>query len=191
MSRSRAAAPAAEVGGRATDAEAWGDFGRVWSAHSMSVFGDQLTLVALPLATYAETRSAVAVGLIASAEAVTAVGFGLVAGALADRLPHRRVLVWSDLVRAVVLCALAGVLLLPRGALAALAVAAVVLGVARVLHDAAAGAVLPLVVEAPDLLAANGRMQASESAATAVGPALAGGLIGVGGVGTAFLADAA
>lgn len=177
--------------GRATGREGWADFGRVWAAHSMSVFGDQLTLVALPLATYAETGSAIAVGLVASAEAVTAVGFGLVAGALADRLPHRRVLVWSDLVRAFVLCALAGVLLLPRGAVAALAVAAVFLGVARVLHDAAAGAIVPMIVEGPDLLAANGRMQASEAAATAVGPALAGGLIAVGGVGTAFLADAA
>jgi hypothetical protein len=177
--------------GRRTAKEAWADFGRVWSAHSLSVFGDQLTLVALPLATYAETGSAVAVGLVASAEAVTAVGLGLAAGALADKLPHRRVLVWSDLVRAFVLCLLAGALLLPSGAVAALAVAAVLLGIARVLHDAAFGAVLPLVVEGPDLLAANGRMQASEAAATAVGPAIAGGLIALGGVGTAFLVDAA
>lgn len=175
---------------RATGRKAWGDFRRVWGAHSVSVFGDQLTLVALPLAAYAETGSAVAVGVVASAEALTAVGFGLFAGALADRLPHRRVLVWSDLARALVLALLAGALLLPRGAVAALAVAAVLLGVARVLHDAAAGAVLPVVVERPDLLAANGRLQASEAAATAVGPALAGGLVALGGVGTAFLADA-
>ena len=59
---------------------AWPDFRRLWAAHSVSIFGDQLTLVALPLATYAETSSALAVGVVASAEATTAVVFGLPAG---------------------------------------------------------------------------------------------------------------
>ena len=53
-------------------------------------------IVALPLATYAETSSALAVGVVASAEATTAVVFGLPAGALADRLPYRQVLAAMD-----------------------------------------------------------------------------------------------
>ena len=166
------------------------DFRRVWTAHSVSIFGDQVSLVALPLATYAETRSAVAVGVVASAEAVTAVGLGLVAGVLGDRLPRRRLLVLTDAGRALVLLGLAAAVLLPGTALPALLVGALALGVLRVLHDAAAGAALPLLVAGPDLVAANGRMQASEAASTAVGPALAGGLIAVGGVATAFAVDA-
>ncbi|MFL6265899.1 MAG: MFS transporter, partial [Actinomycetes bacterium] len=99
-------------------------FSRLWWAHSISQFGDQLTLVALPLAAYADTQSAVAVGVVASLEAVTAVLFGLLAGALADRLAHRRVLVLTDLARALLLAALVAALAAPGGDLAALLVAA-------------------------------------------------------------------
>ena len=166
------------------------DFRRIWAAHSVSVFGDQLSLVALPLATFAVTDSAVAVGIVASAEAVTAVAFGLPAGALADRLPHRRVLVRTDLVRAIVLALLVVALVTPIPDLPALVVAALAVGGLRVAHDAAASAVLPIIVARRDLIAANGRMQGSESASTATGPALAGVLIAVGGPAVAFAADA-
>jgi MFS family permease len=155
------------------------------------MFGDQLTLVALPLAAYADTQSAVAVGVVASLEAVTAVVFGLVAGALADRLAHRRVLVLTDLARVLLLVALVAALAAPGGDLAALLVAATGLGITRVLHDAAESAAVPRVVEEPRLVAANGRLQASEAAATAAGPAVAGVLLGLGGPPLAFAADAA
>lgn len=168
-----------------------GGFSRLWWAHSVSMFGDQLTLVALPLAAYADTHSAVAVGVVASLEAVTAVGFGLVAGALADRLAHRRVLVLTDVARVVLLAALVGALAAPGGDLAALLVAATGLGITRVLHDAAESAAVPLVVEEARLVAANGQLQASEAAATAAGPAVAGALLGLGGPPLAFAADAA
>jgi len=155
------------------------------------MFGDQLTLVALPLAAYADTHSAVAVGVVASLEAVTAVAFGLVAGALADRLAHRRVLVLTDVARALLLVALVGAIAAPGGDLAALLVAATGLGLTRVLHDAAESAAVPLIVQEPRLVSANGRLQASEAAATAAGPAVAGALLGLGGPPLAFAADAA
>lgn len=177
--------------GRGRDGQRIGaDFRRIWAAHSVSVFGDQLSLVALPLATFAVTDSAVAVGIVASAEAVTAVAFGLPAGAMADRLPHRLVLVRTDLARAFVLALLAVALVTPIPDLPALVVAALAVGGLRVAHDASASAVLPIVVDRHDLLAANGRMQGSESASTATGPALAGGLIALGGPALAFVADA-
>ncbi len=166
-------------------------FPRLWWSHSISQFGDQLTLVALPLATYADTDSAVAVGVVASLEAVTAVGFGLVAGALADRLAHRRVLVLTDVARAVLLIALVAALAAPGSDLPALLVGATGLGLTRVLHDAAESAVVPLVVEEARLVAANGRLQASEATATAAGPAVAGALLGLGGPPLAFAVDAA
>jgi MFS family permease len=157
----------------------------------VSIFGDQLTLVALPLATYAVTSSALAVGIVASAEAVTAVLFGLPAGALADRLPYRRVLVLTDLGRLGILVALVVSLHLDASGITPLLAVAIGLGVVRVVHDAAASAAIPLVVAHEDLVAANGRLQASEAASTAVGPALAGALIAVSGTTLAFGVDAA
>lgn len=165
-------------------------FAVLWRARTVSVFGDQLSLVALPVATYADTGSAVAVGVVASLEAITAVAFGLVAGALADRLPHRRVLVLTDAARAAVLVALVVALVLPGGDLVALLGAATGLGLTRVLHDAAESAVVPIIVPPQGLVAASGRLQASEAAATATGPALAGALLGAGGAALAFAADA-
>lgn len=167
------------------------DFRRLWAAHSISTFGDQLTLVALPIAAYEETSSALGVGVVASAEAVTAVVFGLAAGALADRLPYRRVLVQTDLGRVGLLLALVLALRAPNGGFAALVIGAIGLGMVRVVHDAAANASIPVLVDEADLLAANGRLQASESVATAIGPALAGGLVALGGAALAFGLDAA
>ena len=186
--------PSAAAGGaapRAGERPGWRDFRRIWGAHSVSVFGDQLSLVALPLATFAVTDSAVAVGVVASAEAATAVVFGLPAGALADRLPHLRVLVRTDLARALVLGLLVIALLTPIPDLPALFVAALAVGSLRIAHDASASAVLPIVLDRVDLLAANGRIQGSESVSTATGPALAGGLIALGGPALAFAVDAA
>jgi MFS family permease len=157
----------------------------------VSTVGDHLTLVALPIATYARTRSAVAVGVAAAMEAVTALLFGLPAGALADRLRHRRVLVATDLARAAVLVLLALAVSRHGYPVGSIYVAAFALGVLRVLHDAAAGSVLPLMLEGPLLLKANGRIHASDSIAAAAGPALAGALIASAGPASAFVSDAA
>jgi Transmembrane secretion effector len=168
----------------------WPDFRLIWAAHSVSTFGDHLTLVALPLATFARTGSALAVGIAAAMEAVTVILFGMLAGVLGDRLRHRHVLVATDAFRALILVALALALTLPGYPVAVIYLAAFGLGLLRVLHDSAAGAVIPVVVENADLLKANSRMQASESVATAVGPAVAGVLISAFGPAAAFFADA-
>lgn len=182
---------ATDAGEEAPARRGWASFRLWWGAHSVSTMGDHLTLVALPIATYVRTRSAVAVGVAAAMEAVTALLFGLPAGALADRLRHRRVLVATDLARAAVLGALALVVVQPRYSVGVIYAAAFALGVLRVLHDAAAGSVLPIMLDGPLLLRANGRIHASDSLAAAAGPAVAGVLIASAGPASAFVSDAA
>lgn len=156
----------------------------------MSIFGDQITLVALPIAVFVRTHSALAVGIAASMQAATTLVFGLFAGVLADRLRHRPVLIITDLVRAAVLGGLA-LMVASRAAYPVVAVyaAAFVLGAFGILHDATAGAALPVIVSGRDLLRANGRLSGSESVGNAAGPALAGLLTSFS-VGLAFAADA-
>jgi hypothetical protein len=162
-----------------------------WAAHSVSTFGDQITLVALPIAVYERTESALAVGIAASMQSLTAVAFGLLLGAYADRLRHRPVLVSTDLVRGAALGVVAVMAMRSETyPVEALYVAAFVMGALRVLHDAAAGAALPRVVTGTDLLAANSRLSASESAGNTGGPLLGGALMTLGGAGLAFGADA-
>src|SRR3954447_8882220 len=83
------------------------DFSWFWRSYTVSIFGDQITLVALPIAVFARTQSALSVGIVASMLSLTTLLFGLLAGALADRLQHRAVLIATDLVRAAVLAFLA------------------------------------------------------------------------------------
>lgn len=171
-------------------APAWGAFRRVWSAHTVSTIGDHFTMLALPLAAYERTRSPLAVGAVAAMEAITAVLLGVVAGVFGDRLPRRPVLVVTDLVRGAVVGLLALAAVGASYHVAVLFSAAFVLGAMRVLHDAAAAAIVPLLVEPEDTLRANSRFHAADSAATAVGPALAGALVSVGGPAMAFAFDA-
>ena len=166
------------------------DFTWYWRAYTVSIFGDQVTLVALPIAVFARTQSALAVGIAASMQGATAVVFGLLAGVLADRLRHRPVLVATDLARAAVLGVVA--LMATRSStypVGVLYLAAFLLGAFGILHGAAAGSALPLVVRGRDLLRANGRLSGSESVGNAGGPALAGALTSIS-VGLAFAVDA-
>ena len=167
------------------------DFHWFWTAYAVSTFGDQITLVALPLAVYERTRSPLSVGIAAAMQSLTAVGLGLLAGTYADRLRHRPILIATDLLRGALLGAVAvailqsdnySVLMLYAGAFG--------MGALRVLHDAAAGAALPRVVSGADLLSANARLSASESAGNIGGPAIAAGLVALGGAGLALAADA-
>jgi MFS family permease len=166
------------------------DFLWFWRAYTVSVFGDQITLVALPIAVFARTHSALAVGIAASMQGGATLVFGLFAGALADRLRHRPVLVLTDLIRAAVLGFLAiMVIATPAYPVEAVYVAAFLLGAFSILHDAASGAALPVIVSGRELLKANGRLGGSESVGNAGGPAVAGLLTSLN-VGLAFAADA-
>jgi hypothetical protein len=166
------------------------DFTWFWRAYTVSIFGDQITLVALPIAVFTRTHSALAVGIAASMQAATTLIFGLFAGALADRMRHRPVLIATDVLRAAVLGFLAVlVIAAPEYPVWAIYVAAFLLGALGILHDATGGAALPVIVSGKDLLRANGRLSGSEAVGNAGGPALAGALTSIS-VGLAFAADA-
>src|SRR4051812_9371323 len=167
------------------------DFRWFFGAYAVSIFGDQITLVAMPLVVFARTHSAFAVGIAASMQATSMLVLGLFAGALADRLRHRPVLIATDVLRGAVLGLVA--LMVATSStypVGALYLAAFVLGALGVLHDAAAGATLPVIVGGRELLMANGRLSGAEMAGNAGGPAVAGVLIAFGGAALAFAGDA-
>jgi MFS family permease len=75
-------------------------FRLLWSAQSLSSFGDALTSLALLLITQRLTGSTAAVAATAIAIALPQLLIGLAAGVLVDRWNRRRVMIASDLVRA-------------------------------------------------------------------------------------------
>ena len=80
------------------------NFLRLWAGESVSLIGSRITDLALPLtATLVLHASSIQMGLLGAAGGLPWLLFGLVAGAWADRLPRRRIMLATDLGRAVFL----------------------------------------------------------------------------------------
>ncbi|WP_374059051.1 MFS transporter [Saccharomonospora sp. NB11] len=84
------------------------DYRRLYAAQVVALFGTGLTTVALGLLAYdlAGPRAGAVLGTALAIKMVTYVTIAPLAGALADRVPRRRLLVTLDLVRATVVVAL-------------------------------------------------------------------------------------
>src|SRR5215211_3937457 len=189
--RARMAGMTAEAKGR----RSWllsGDFGRFWLGQTISNLGSSFTFFALPLLVFKMTGSPINLGITTAAEFVPYLLFGLVIGAWVDRVDRRRLMVATALARAAVIATiplLAAADALSVGWVYAVAFASATLTIA---FDAAEFAAIPsLVPSDDDLVAANGRVQASYSAAQIAGPLLAGLLITMAPVQQVLWVDAA
>ena len=168
------------------------DFVRLWSAESVSRFGSQVSLLALPLLAITVLHaSTFEVGLLTTMEFLPFVLVGLPAGVWVDRLRRRPVLIAGDLGRAVVLASiplahLLGVLGMPQ-----LYLVGLVTGVLTVFFDVAYQSYLPRLVDADQLIEGNAKLEVSSSGASIAGPGLAGVLIQLVTAPFAVLVDAA
>ena len=80
------------------------DFVRLWTAQTISQFGTQVSLLALPLVAISLLRaSAFEVALLGTVEFLPFILFSLPAGAWVDRLRRRPILILGDLGRALAL----------------------------------------------------------------------------------------
>jgi MFS family permease len=169
-----------------------GDFGRFWLGQTISNLGSSFTLFALPLLVFKLTGSPLNLGVTTAAEFVPYLLFGLVIGAWVDRVDRKRLMIATDLARAAVIAVIP--LLAAAGQLSVgwVYVVAFASSTLNIAFDAAEFAAIPsLVPSGDDLVTANGRVQASYSAAQVAGPLLAGLLITVAPVQQVLLVDAA
>ena len=82
-------------------------FSLLWAAAGVSNLGDGIFFAALPLLVVSLTTDPLAVALASFAGTLPWFVFALLSGALADRLDRRRVMVYVDLTRAVLVGVLA------------------------------------------------------------------------------------
>jgi MFS family permease len=168
------------------------NYWRLWWSSVISNLGDGVGVIAYPWLASAVTRNPILIGAIAAAQRLPWLIFTLPAGVLTDRLDRRKIMVGSDIVRAllvavIAIAVLAGESSLPSPADLAsglevatnwpvylvLVLSALLLGFAEVLRDNAAQTFLPAIVPAESLEVANGRMWGAEMAANSfVGPTL-------------------
>ena len=167
------------------------DFWKFWVGQTVSNLGNSITLLAAPLAIYDLTGSAVNLGLVSVAQMAPYILFGLWIGAWVDRVDRRRLMISADLLRAVMIMTIP--VLSWQGSLSVWWIYAVgfLNGTISIAFDASEFAAIPGLVNSDDLVTANGRIQASYSAATIIGPLIAGALLTIMSVESVFTVDAA
>lgn len=156
---------------------------------AVSSCGDWLYNVALLAFVYERTGSATWVALTTAARVLPIVVFGPLGGVLADRHDRRRLIIASDLARAALMVALAGVAAggLPVILAPLLAAAATLAGAVQPPSVAAS---TPRLVAGPELQRANAARAAIGQAAIVAGPALGALLLAVSSPPVAILANA-
>lgn len=83
------------------------EFRALWSAHALSLIGDQLAQVALAVLVYTRTSSALLTGVVYALTYLPPLLGGPLLSGLADLMPRRRLMVICDLVRAVLIASVA------------------------------------------------------------------------------------
>ena len=153
--------------------------------------GSQVTLLAFPLtAVLALHASASEVAALAAVGTAPFLVFGLPAGVWIERWSLRRLMVLTDLARAVLLAAVPVAFALHALTMMQLYAAAFAVGVCGVFFDVAALSVLPAIVPPARIAAANSLVEVVRAGAQTSGPALGGLLVHALTAPFAVLADA-
>jgi len=153
-------------------------FTRLWGAQSVSMFGTQVSQLAIPLvAILSLDASAGEVGVVAAASTLPYPLFGLFAGVLADRVQRRPILIWMDLGRAALLGVVPVCWWLDLLSWPLLVAVAFGVGTHSVSFDVAAQSYLPALVGRERLVEAISKFALSGAGTRVAGPGFAGALI--------------
>jgi MFS family permease len=166
------------------------DFWKFLVGQTVSSLGSSFTVFALPLLVFKLTGSALSLAYVTAAEYLPYLLFGLIIGAGVDRVDRRRLMIFVDTVQALVIFSIPLLAMLDLLSLWWVYAVGFVSSTLWVCFNTAEFAALPSLVSKDDLVAANGRLQASYSAATVAGPLLAGLLMALVPVYTVLVFDA-
>ena len=156
-------------------------FRRFWIGQTISLVGDQVTLVALPLTAILVLHATPAeMGYLTAAATVPNLVFSLHAGAFVDRRGHRRrTMILADLARAAVIAAVPILYALDRLSIDQLYVIAFATGLFSVLFTVSYPALFSSLVEQESYIEANSLISGSRAFSGVAGPSLAGVLVQV------------
>jgi len=168
------------------------DFMKLWTAQTISVFGDQFTGLAIPLIAALTLHATPGqMGILTAVERAPFLLIGLFAGVWVDRLRRRPILITGDLGRAAVLLTIPLAGLTAALSMPHLYVVALLVGVLTVFFDVAYQAYFPALVGRQQLVEGNSKLEATRSLASLAGPGIAGVVIQLISAPLAILLDAA
>jgi MFS family permease len=167
------------------------DFRYLFLGQSVSAVGDQIVFVALALYITRRTGSATDLGLVLAAQSLPLIALVLFGGVWADRIARNRIMIATDITRALLHGTLAGLILAGGASVAAMVVIEALFGAARAFFQPAYTGLLPQTI--PEGMAQDARALTSttNNLAMLVGPALGTVLVLSVGAGIAFTLDAA
>jgi MFS family permease len=167
------------------------NFTLLWTGQTISLTGSAVTTVGLPLAAITMLgTSALQVGLLTAATYGAFILVALPAGVVVDRFPKRRIMIWCDSVRLVIIGSVPVAAALHRLTLGQLYAVALAAGVCAVFFDVSEQSYVPSLLDPEDLTEGFGKLGASASFAEVSGRGLASGLVAVIGAAQAVTADA-
>jgi MFS family permease len=167
------------------------DFRLLWAGMTVSLVGDGIFFIAMAWQAYELWNAPAALSLLGIGMTIPTIAFLLPAGVLSDRLDRRSLMLCADIGRAVVIAALAILSLTGLLTFWQLVIFVALYGVGTAFFTPAFEAIVPDIVPAADLAAANSLDQFVRPIALRLaGPALGGALVAGFGTGTAFAIDA-
>ena len=190
----------------------WGEvfrnrnFRLLWAGEGISLLGDQFYLIALPWLVLKLTGNAFAIGTVLALVAIPRAVFMLVGGALTDRLSPRVIMLCSNIIRMLLVTALALLTVTGLIELWMLYIFALLFGLADAFFYPAQSAMIPRLLGTDRLQTGNALIQGTAQLSVFLGPVLAGTLIALldgggttaasalpdtRGIGVAFMFDAA
>ena len=165
-------------------------FRRLWFGQSVSSVGQQMTALAISVQVYALTGSPFATGLVGLCSLIPLVAFGLYGGAIADTMDRRRLGLYGASGLAVLSAALSVQAFMGVQQVWVLYAVVALQAVCFALNAPARASMVPRLVPAEQLPAANALSTVSMNLGLTVGPMLGGLLIGVWSYQAAYLVDA-
>lgn len=166
-------------------------FMRLWAADAFMELGRQTSIVVIPLiGAIALGATPFQMGVLGAAATVPSLLVGLIAGVWVDRLPRRAMMVVASSGRFVLAASVPLLWYADLLSVWGLAGISFLMGVLTLFFDLSRLAWLPSLVGRSRLIEANGKMQASKSAAQMLGPSLGGGVAGIAAAPVAMLVDA-
>ncbi len=168
-------------------------FRRYWTGHTVSLFGDQITQIALPLlAVLTLDAGAAQMGWLTAAGLLPSLLFSVHAGVWADRRGHRRrMMISADLGRAVALASLPVAWALGWLGLGQLYAVAFAVGTLSVLFDVCNAALFISLVPADRYVDGNSLLNGSRAMSYVIGTSAGGALVQLLSAPIALLADTA
>ncbi len=163
------------------------NFGLLWIGQIISMTGDWVLFIALPFYIYALTGSTLATGIMFIVQTLPRLFFGSVAGVFVDRWNRKYTMVIVNLVQALILLPL--FLVRSQDLVWIVYLCAFADSLVSQFFNPAQTAIIPMLVEEKDLLAANSLNSMSQELTRLVGPSLGGLLFGLLGIGSVITVD--